>query len=133
MQVDEARHQRRKTEIAHRLVGMQGTQVLEVADFDDLVVSDKHGTVLDVGRRDGQHVARGEQHGFLRIRGSRRFYRSEARSPQSQRCPAAYLTAVCSATTPPERSFQLIVVKPARRSSAASWGCAGNWRMESLR
>ena len=63
VQVDEARHERGETEVAHRLVGMQRAQVLEVADLDDPVVAHEHGAVLDVRRGDGQHVAGGEQHG----------------------------------------------------------------------
>ena len=76
VQVDEARHDRREAEVAHRLVGMERTQVLEVADLDDPVASDQHRAVLDVGRGDGQHVACGEQHGSPPVSGSCRFYRS---------------------------------------------------------
>ncbi len=76
MQVDEAGHERREAEVAHGLVRMQSAQVLEVADLDDLVASDEHGAVLDVGSGDGQHVACGEQHGSPPVSGSCRFYRS---------------------------------------------------------
>ena len=69
VQVDEAGHERGEPEVAHRLVGMQRAQMLEVADLDDLVVADQHGAVLDVRRRDRHDVARCEQHGFLRDRG----------------------------------------------------------------
>ena len=62
VQVDEARHQCREPEVANRLVRVKRPEVLEVADLDDLVVSDEHGAVLDVRRSDRQHVAGGEQH-----------------------------------------------------------------------
>ena len=62
VQVDEARHDRGESEVADRLVRVQGTQVLEVADLDDLVTLHEDGSVLDMGSCDGQHVACGEQH-----------------------------------------------------------------------
>jgi len=62
VQVHEARQQRRETEVAHRLVGVELAQVLVVPDLHDLVVSHEHGAVLDVRRGDGKHVARGQKH-----------------------------------------------------------------------
>ena len=59
--------------------------------------------------------------------------RQVVRAGPTRRADSPYLTAVCRATMPPVMSVQLTALKPAAFSSAASAGCVGNWRIESLR